>query len=109
MSTYKKPCEKCGELVPPDANVCPFCGRQNPTGPQRCPKCRSPVEQGWKVCSNCGFALAYTCPKCGKPTFPANFCDSCGAKLTVVCPNKKCGFEQFPTGDTCIKCGKKLK
>jgi len=107
MSTYKKPCEYCGELVPPDANVCPFCGRSTPSGPPRCPKCRSPVDRKWKLCSNCGLSLAINCPKCGKPTFYGDYCDSCATKLTVTCSN--CKTEQPILNDACVKCKKNLK
>lgn len=108
MPGYKKACEYCGELVPPDANVCPFCGRSNPAGPARCPKCKSPIERTWKVCSNCSQPLVILCMKCGKQTFFGDYCDACGARLAVICPNPKCGFEQPPVGEKCVKCGKPL-
>jgi len=108
MPGYKKPCNYCNELVPPDSNVCPACGRVNPTGPLRCPKCKNPIERNWKVCSNCGLVLTINCPRCGKPTFFGDYCDVCGARLAIVCPNPKCGAEQPPVGVKCVKCGKPL-
>ncbi|WP_408606942.1 double zinc ribbon domain-containing protein [Geosporobacter subterraneus] len=51
-----------------DANVCPICDRKDPLF-LRYPKCRSPVNKGWKACSNCGLKLVTVCPKCGKIAF----------------------------------------
>jgi rRNA maturation protein Nop10 len=94
--------------VEEEANVCPFCGKVNPVGPLRCPKCRSPTQQGWVKCSHCGLSLQVACPKCGKLTFFGDYCDKCGNRITVVCPNPKCRTEQPPIGAKCIKCGKPL-
>lgn len=109
MAGYKQPCRYCDKLVPTDSNICPFCGRADPVGPLKCPKCRNTVEPGYKVCGHCGMSLQTTCPKCGKPTFFGSECEACGGKLTVVCPNPKCKFEQPPTGPNCARCGKPLK
>ncbi|CAJ36592.1 double zinc ribbon domain-containing protein [Methanocella arvoryzae] len=108
MAGYKQPCKYCGKLVPPDSNICPYCARADPNGPMKCPKCRATVEPGFKVCPHCGLQLQLTCPKCGKPTFFGAQCDACGGSLKVKCPNPKCGFEQPPTGENCVKCGKPL-
>jgi len=109
MAGYKHPCRYCDKLVPAEANVCPFCGKVNPLGSFRCPKCRTPVQKDWKACSNCGLALELACPHCGKTTFFGDYCFSCNARLTVVCPDKKCGLEQPPLGEKCSKCGGPLK
>jgi RNA polymerase subunit RPABC4/transcription elongation factor Spt4 len=108
MAGYKHPCRYCGKLIPPESNVCPICGRRNPLS-LRCPKCKSPIEKGWKSCSDCGLSLEIICPSCGKPTFFGDYCDVCDAPLTVICPNPKCRTEQPPLGDKCIKCHKPLK
>lgn len=109
MPGYKHPCRYCNKLVPPESNVCPFCGKINPSGPLRCPKCRNPIQKDWGTCSICGLALKVTCPKCNKPTFFGDYCERCGARLVVVCPNPKCKTEQPPISDKCVKCGKPLK
>lgn len=109
MAGYKHPCRYCDKLVPPESNVCPICGRKNPIGPLRCPKCKNPIEKGWVSCSNCGLTLKIICPKCGIETFFGDYCDSCKAPITVICPNPKCRTEQPPVGEKCIKCGKPLK
>ncbi len=107
MPGYKHPCRYCDQLIPSDANVCPFCGKVNPLGPLRCPKCRNPIQKDYKACSNCGLILEIACPKCGETTFFGDYCEHCEASLVVVCP--KCKKEQPPVGEKCIKCGKPLK
>lgn len=107
MPGYKRPCRHCGELVPPDSNVCPFCSRVNPRGPLRCPGCRNPVKKGWKSCSNCGLGLETTCPGCGEQTFFGDYCEECGERLTVTCPG--CGEEQPPLEENCVDCGEPLE
>lgn len=109
MPGYQVPCKYCGQLVPPDASVCPACSKVDPAGPLRCPACRAPIQPGWVSCSNCGLSLTTTCPVCGKETFFGDYCEECGGRLTVTCPHKKCGAEQPPIGDTCAVCGKSLK
>ncbi len=109
MVGYKHPCRYCDDLVPPNANVCPFCGKVNPVGPLRCPKCRNPVEKGWKACSHCGLALEISCPKCNEMTFLGDYCTNCETRLIEVCPNPKCRTEQPPGDVKCIKCGRSLK
>jgi hypothetical protein len=104
---YKHPCKYCGEMVSPDAAICPLCGKEGPLGPDRCPKCHDPIEKKWKVCSHCGLNLRIVCPFCGKVTFFGNYCEDCGKKLMVNCPY--CQFEQPPVSDKCIKCGKPLE
>lgn len=108
MPGYKHPCRYCNQLVSADANVCPFCGKVNPVGPLRCQKCRNPIQKGQKSCSNCGLPLDISCPRCGAPTFFGDYCDNCGKRIVVICPNKKCRTEQPPIGGKCIKCGKSL-
>ena len=105
MSSYKKPCKYCGQLVPPNAKVCPVCGKVNPLE-TRCPKCRTPIQLNWLRCSNCGLSLSINCPKCGKPTFFGDYCQNCGSQLVVEC--KKCHTVQPPVGLNCVKCGKPL-
>ena len=105
MSGFKKPCKYCGQLVPPNSNICPMCGKVNPLE-TRCPKCRTPIQLGWLRCSNCGLSLSINCPKCGKPTFFGDYCQNCGAQLVVEC--KKCHTVQPPIGPKCVKCGKPL-
>jgi RNA polymerase subunit RPABC4/transcription elongation factor Spt4 len=109
MPGYKRPCRYCGKLAEPDANVCPFCGTVEPAGPPRCPKCRSPIQKGAKICGSCGFLLEIICGSCGKATFPDTYCEHCGKKVAIKCPNPKCGFEQVLYDNKCIKCEKKLK
>ncbi len=108
MPGYKHPCRHCGQLAPPNANVCPFCGKVNPKGPARCPKCRNPIKKEYKVCAGCGIELKTGCPRCGEETFLGDYCDHCDERLLVVCPGKKCGLEQAPIGEFCVKCGEKL-
>lgn len=105
MSSYRKPCKYCGQLVPPNAKVCPVCGKVNPLE-TRCPKCRTPIQANWVRCSNCGLSLSINCPACGKPTFFGDYCQNCGTQLVVEC--KKCHTVQPPIGPKCIKCGKPL-
>ncbi|MDD3718965.1 MAG: zinc ribbon domain-containing protein [Actinomycetota bacterium] len=109
MPGYKQPCRYCGGLISQGSNVCPLCGRVNPLGSPRCPRCRNPVQEGWVACSNCGLGLKITCPHCGRETFFGDYCQECDARLVVVCPHRKCGAEQPPLGDTCIKCGKAMR
>jgi RNA polymerase subunit RPABC4/transcription elongation factor Spt4 len=109
MVGYKHPCKYCDAFIPPDSNICPVCGKVNPMGPPRCPKCRVPTQKGWTRCGACGLSLEIACPSCKKPTFFGDYCDNCGARLNVVCPNPKCGAEQPPLNEKCIKCGKPLK
>ncbi|MFO8059082.1 MAG: hypothetical protein R6U70_00275 [Bacillota bacterium] len=109
MIGYKQPCRYCETLVDPNASVCPMCGKVNPAGPLRCPVCRNPTRRQWVNCSNCGTSLRLTCPQCGEETFLGDYCDHCGERLVVVCPNPKCGAEQPPVSDTCLKCGKPMK
>ena len=109
MAGYKHPCRYCDKLIPADANVCPLCGKIRPLGSFRCPKCQSPIQKDWKNCDHCGLPLEITCPQCAKTVFFGDYCGSCGARLTVVCPNRKCGFEQPPVGEKCVKCNSQLK
>ncbi len=109
MPGYKKPCKYCNELVESDGGVCPYCGKIDPADEFRCPKCRHPVKKEYKACPGCGFELKVVCPLCGKEGFFCDYCVHCGKRLTVRCANKKCGFEQPPLGDKCIKCGKNIK
>ena len=104
MPGYSTPCRYCGELVPPDANVCPFCAGVSPIGPLRCPKCRAPIEFNQKVCSNCGLALMITCPSCARVTFFGPQCQYCRAPTPTVCP--WCGTVQPPGWDNkkCSSC-----
>jgi hypothetical protein len=108
MPGYKHPCRYCDKLVEEEANVCPFCGKVNPVGPLRCPKCRSPTEKGWVKCSHCDLSLQLSCPCCGKLTFFGDYCDKCGGRLVVTCPNSKCKTVQPPIWTKCVKCGKPL-
>lgn len=108
MPGYKHPCRYCGQLTPPDANVCPFCGKVNPAGPTRCPHCRNPIRKEHAACSGCGLNLRIVCSECFEETFLGDYCEHCDARLLVVCPNRKCGAEQAPVGDSCIKCGATL-
>jgi len=108
MPGYSRPCRYCNQLVPSDANTCPTCGKVNPISGPSCPKCAAHLETGWKRCPSCGLSLDVTCPKCGKTTFLGDYCDQCQARLMVICPNKKCRFEQAPLGEKCVKCGKPL-
>lgn len=108
MAGYKQPCRYCDRLIPPESNVCPLCGKVEPLGPLRCPRCRDPVERGWIRCSRCGLSLELLCPHCFESTFFGSYCDRCGRRLVVVCPNRKCGTEQPPLQDVCIRCGQPL-
>ena len=108
MPGYARPCRYCNQLVPPDAAACPACGKVNPVSGPACPQCATHLETGWKKCPSCGLSLEVACPKCGKPTFLGDYCDQCQSRLTVICPNKKCRFEQALIGNKCIKCGKPL-
>lgn len=106
---YKQMCRYCDGLIPPDSGFCPICGKVNPLGSLRCPECSTPVKKDWKRCSTCGLNLVTVCPACGQSTFFGDYCDHCGHRLMVTCPNPKCGTEQPPTRDRCVKCGKPLK
>lgn len=109
MATYKKACAKCGELIPGDAQFCPFCENRDPFV-DRCPKCRQPVGEGWKICSSCGIKLRTVCSVCGRETPTAEKCASCGAPVLVKCRNIKCNEVQIITKENkCSKCGKQLK
>ncbi|MCU0289306.1 MAG: zinc ribbon domain-containing protein, partial [Acidobacteria bacterium] len=65
-----------------------FCGKGTPTGYLRCPKCKSPIEEGWKNCSHCGFSLETSCPSCKKITFFGSNCQHCGAALKYIDPGQ---------------------
>lgn len=109
MATYKKSCAKCGELIPGDAQFCPFCENRDPFT-ARCPKCRQPVGEGWKICSCCGIKLKTVCAYCGKETSTAEKCANCGAPVLVQCKSAKCNEVQVYTRENkCVKCGKQLK
>ncbi len=109
MATYKKACTKCGELIPGDAQFCPFCANSDPLV-SRCARCRNPVEEGWKICSSCGLRLRTQCPQCGKDIPTAWKCIHCGSQVLVQCPNKKCNEVQLLTREgRCAKCGKAVK
>jgi len=108
MPGYKQPCRHCGKLVDQESNLCPFCGKKNPIF-LRCAQCKNPIQQGWKVCTNCGLNLEVKCPKCGQLTIFTDFCDYCGAGFTVICSGKRCKTEQPFIYEKCIKCNKKLK
>jgi hypothetical protein len=103
-----RPCRYCDEMAPADCNVCPSCGKWNPAGELRCPRCRFPVREVHRTCAGCGQKLEVACPSCGLPTFFGDHCGQCGARLTVRCLQKKCGFEQPPLGDMCSKCGRPI-
>lgn len=105
MSSYKKPCRYCGQLVPANANACPFCGKINPLA-SRCPKCRALTQSNWVTCSSCGLSLRIKCPNCGQDTFFGDYCDKCGGRLVVECG--KCHTIQAPISATCIKCKRPL-
>ncbi len=108
MAGYSHPCRYCDRMIPPDSDVCPLCGKINPLS-RRCPKCRAPLVSGWKSCNRCGLNLETVCPECFKTTFFGDYCDQCGARLVIHCPNPKCRREQPPVGPDCIACGKPLK
>ena len=109
MPGYKHPCRYCSQLIPPDSNACSLCGKVNPLGSLRCPKCCNPIAQDDKKCSCCRLSLEIACPKCNQSTFFGDYCEHCGERLLVICPNPKCKLEQPPVGETCKKCGKPLK
>jgi RNA polymerase subunit RPABC4/transcription elongation factor Spt4 len=108
MPGYKHPCRYCGSLVEADARFCPLCGKVNPAGSLRCPACGSAVETGFKACSHCGLMLEGACPKCGKTGCLIDYCQHCGERLVMTCPNRKCGSEQSVLLKICSKCGKPL-
>jgi len=105
---YQQPCRYCDEFIPPTSNVCPVCGKVNPLH-MRCPRCRDLIRKAWTNCSNCGLELRITCPYCQETTFFGDYCETCDARLVVVCSAEKCGLEQPPIGDSCKECGKPLK
>jgi len=47
-----------------------------------CASCGAVNRPGAKFCSECGSALAVTCPQCGSPASGGRFCSDCGAVLT---------------------------
>ena len=108
MVGYLQPCRYCKTLVEGNASFCPKCGKVNPAGPFRCPVCRNPIRKQFAMCSDCGLPLKVSCPKCGKETFLGDYCEQCEARLTVTCPDPKCGEDQPPGRNTCLKCGKPL-
>ncbi|MDR3305842.1 MAG: zinc ribbon domain-containing protein [Clostridiales Family XIII bacterium] len=108
MATYKQTCIHCGTLVERDARFCPTCGSHSPFA-YLCPACRHEVEKGSQaICAGCGRALYITCPVCGGRTFVQEKCETCGARLTIHCPNKRCGMPQFFENEKCTACGKKI-
>jgi len=108
MADYKHPCIYCEKFIPADSRICPCCGSGDPFV-RRCPKCRNPVEADYARCPGCGFILRVICPHCGQETFTANQCDHCKGRLTVICPNPKCGYEQYPASNKCVKCNKPFR
>jgi len=79
----------------------------------KCPKCNADVAPGTKFCNNCGSATGQSasqtniktveCDKCSHE-FPASakFCPECGDSY-FPCP--KCGADNDPSVDQCVKCG----
>jgi rRNA maturation protein Nop10 len=91
-----------------DARFCPACQSHSPFG-FLCPACLHPIEKVHQICSNCGRKLYIACPSCGKQTFAQEKCEQCGAVLTVLCKNPRCGMPQFFENIKCTACGKKIK
>ncbi len=108
MGSYNQFCRHCRQLIPGDAQVCPFCQRVNPLM-SRCPRCQAPTRSTYRSCTVCGLTLEIQCPQCGQTTFFDDYCRHCSAPLTVECPNPKCRLRQAPLGDDCRQCGKPLK
>ena len=64
---------------------------QDPASPPKirrtCPTCNRPVEPGFKFCEACGTRIPAlsTCTECGTQFIaPKEYCDWCGAPLTLV-------------------------
>ncbi len=75
-------CNKCGQILPINAQFCFSCGEKIvvvPHGDIVCPSCGKTVPKG-KFCLECGQALMLKCTKCGAE-LPAygKFCLECGA------------------------------
>ncbi|MDR0852722.1 MAG: hypothetical protein LBN36_09510 [Clostridiales Family XIII bacterium] len=108
MADYKQPCIHCGTLIDRDARFCPTCASSSPFG-FLCPTCLRPIEKGQALCAGCGRPLYIICPVCGGRTFVQETCENCGTRLTIRCPNARCGVMQFYENTKCTACGKKIK
>ena len=49
---------------------------------ETCASCGAVNRPGAKFCSDCGSAMAATCPACGSPVSGGRFCSECGTALT---------------------------
>lgn len=47
-------CTRCGRLLRPEFNLCPYCG---PVAFQNCPECQAKLEVGWRWCPYCHASL----------------------------------------------------
>lgn len=110
-------CYACGEIIPIDAEYCPYCGKKlyencpkcgkkNSSQFEYCPKCGTNIFQYYQVLKdNGGYAsntmVCYVCSE----IVPANsmFCPYCKKELLVTCP--KCGKLYSTLYSVCNKCG----
>lgn len=107
MAVYKQPCIHCNTLIGQDVWFCPSCGSYSPFS-YLCPSCLHAIKKKDAICPGCGRPLYIACPTCQKRTFAQEFCEQCGAGLTIRCQNPHCGAMQFFENSKCTTCGKKL-
>ena len=62
---------------------------------------RGPYTQEWSIHATMGEHV--TCASCGAQTATGNFCNACGANLTVVCVS--CRVVNVPGSSYCSGCG----
>jgi len=76
-----------------------------------CPSCGKPAGTG-NFCNNCGADMSLKeCSKCGaKNSQSVRFCNNCGNNLSAPPSGKcsACGFENAPGTNFCGGCGNKL-
>jgi uncharacterized membrane protein YvbJ len=78
-------CHQCGQLIPPDLELCDRCSTGSlalTVVAGRCQTCGEQNDPEAKRCVKCGARLLLNCARCGSPQ-PASF---------NFCP--RCGFEQ---------------
>lgn len=110
-----KPAE--GETKTKKTVVCANCGAENKGSKfcmecgkkyMPCPGCGADMEEGAKVCGQCGYEAPEKCPKCGVDLPKGTkFCPECGTSVAKVCP--KCGLAIAGNPKFCPDCGESLR
>ena len=96
-------CANCG-AENKGSKFCMECGKKY----MPCPGCGADMEEGAKVCGQCGYEAPEKCPKCGVDLPKGTkFCPECGTSVAKVCP--KCGLAIVGNPKFCPDCGESLR